>query len=99
MIALVSSENASTYGDDVTFTATVQTNHLDRLVVVGDATGNIIFAVDGTPAATGPASTTVPPAFDTSGLSVPSYVISVIYAGDNNHSNNVTTPTLTHTGG
>ncbi len=96
MIALVSSENASTYGDDVTFTATVQTNYLDALATAGDATGNIIFAVDGTPVATVPINNGAA-AFDTSGLSVPSHVISVTYAGDNNYSNNVTTPTLTQT--
>ncbi len=92
MIALVSSENASTYGDDVTFTATVQTNYLDALATAGDATGNIIFAVDGPPVATVPINNGAA-AFDTSGLSVPSHVISVTYAGDNNYSNNVTTPT------
>jgi hypothetical protein len=46
-IALVSGEATSSYGDAVTFTATVQTNYQGTLAAAGDASGSMVFAVDG----------------------------------------------------
>ncbi|MDR3457830.1 MAG: Ig-like domain repeat protein, partial [Verrucomicrobiae bacterium] len=96
VIVLGTSEYPSIYGDEVTFTMTVQTNGLAGLATAGDATGSVVFSVDGTVMATQSLTGGVA-AYITSGLTVADHSLTVTYAGDNNYSNNLTALPLTQT--
>ena len=95
-IVLGSSEYPSIYGDEVTFTATVQTNALAGLATAGDATGSVVFLVDGSVMATQSLSGGVA-TYIASSLTATNHAVTVTYAGDNNYSNNVTALPLTQT--
>jgi lysophospholipase L1-like esterase len=74
-IALMSSENPSTFGDSVAFTGTLPSN----------ATGTIVFSVDGTPVATN-ALSSGQAAYTTSALAIGSHTIAAAYSGNANYS-------------
>ena len=76
-VALQSSLNPSTNGNNVTFTATVQTNG----VTVGDAAGVVVFQDGGTPIGTNTLSNGVT-TFSTSSLAAGLRRITAVYGGD-----------------
>lgn len=89
-LALVASTNLSTYGDSVTFTATVRTNG----VTAGNATGTVAFhdggSAIGTNAVSGGQATLV-----ISNLSAGAHSITATYSGDAQYSPS-TSDTLSH---
>ena len=89
-LALVASTNLSTYGDSVTFTATVLTNG----VTAGNATGTVAFqdggSAIGTNAVSGGQATLV-----ISNLSAGAHSITAAYSGDANYSSS-TSGSLSH---
>lgn len=97
-ITVASSKNPSVYGDAVTFTATVKTNDVTGAnpEQAGDAGGQMVFLVNGTPAATN-AVVNGQATYETSALTVAGYAITAAYTGDNNYSNSVTTSALPQT--
>jgi MBG domain/Bacterial Ig-like domain (group 3) len=84
-VQLTSSSVSSTYGDTVTFTGLIQTNG----VTAQDATGNLIFTVDGAMVATNALTNSVA-TYSTSSLTATGHNITVTYSGDNNYTNNAT---------
>ena len=84
-VQLTSSSVFSTYGDTVTFTGLIQTNG----VAAQDATGNLIFAVDGAMVATNALVNGVA-TYSTSSLTATGHNIALTYSGDINYTNNAT---------
>jgi hypothetical protein len=73
--ALSSSANPSSFGQSVTFTATLAT-------AAGKPTGQVVFTDDGTPIDTEPLNGPGPVTFTTSNLAVASHPIAAAYSGD-----------------
>jgi hypothetical protein len=73
--ALSSSANPSSFGQSVTFTATVAT-------AAGKPTGQVVFTDDGSPIDTEPLNGLGPVTFTTSNLAVGSHPIAAAYSGD-----------------
>ena len=85
VIQLTSSGLSSTYGDTIAFTGLIQTNG----ATAGDATGYLMFAVDGAIVATNGLTNGVA-TYSTSSLTATGHSIAVTYSGDNNYTNNAT---------
>ena len=84
-LLLTSGANPAAYVTAVTFTGSIQTNG----VTAGDATSNLVFAVDGVGVATNMLTNGLA-TYVASGLSAGAHNITVTYAGDNNYTNNAT---------
>ena len=85
MVQLNSSSYSSTYGDNVIFTAHIQTNG----VTAEDATGSLMLFVDGAIVTTNLLTNGVT-IFSTSSLTATGHSLTVTYSGDNNYTNNAT---------
>ena len=85
VVQLTSSSYSSTYGDNVIFTAHIQTNG----VTAEDATGSIMLFVDGAIVMTNLLTNGVT-IFSTSSLTATGHSLNVTYSGDNNYTNNAT---------
>ena len=85
VVQLTSSSYSSTYGDNVIFTAHIQTNG----VTAEDATGSIMLFVDGAIVMTNLLTNGVT-IFSTSSLTATGHSLTVTYSGDNNYTNNAT---------
>ena len=86
---LGSSPNPSTYGQPVTFTATVQTNGQTAT----DATGNVVFKDGGTPVSTNSAPVNGVFTYTTSGLTANTHAFTAVYSGDSKYATSTSTAT------
>jgi Bacterial Ig-like domain (group 3)/Passenger-associated-transport-repeat/Cadherin-like domain len=87
-----SAAGGSTYGQNVTFTATVATNGTTATA----ATGNVVFKVDGSTVATVGLSSGLA-SYSTASLTVPTHSVTAEYAGDNQYTASTNSPALTQT--
>jgi hypothetical protein len=88
--AISSSANPSSFGQTVTFTATVTAS------TSGTPTGTVTFKDGGTTLGTGTLNSSGQATFATSSLAVGSHSITAVYGGDSNHLGS-TSPVLTQT--
>ena len=86
---LGSSPNPSTYGQPVTFAATVQTNGQTAT----DATGNVVFKDGGTPVSTNSAPVNGVFTYTTSGLTANTHAFTAVYSGDSKYATSTSTAT------
>lgn len=92
-LVLTSGVNPSTYGNPVTFTATVQTN---AIAVVGISGETVAFYNSGASLGTGILNGSGQTAYTTSAtqLAPGSYSITAVYAGDSNYTGSTNSPVL-----